>query len=113
MVDRARSGACQSRTVTFTRQISTPPFVPSDATAVAVAPRRDVIVGNDTLDSPSVGYVVSLPVRPATVVEAFRTKYNWDITIEIDNDVGQVTLLEFRPHRWLFALTLPTVNEDR
>ena len=51
--------------------------------------------------------------RPATVVHAFRTKYDWDITIEIDNDVGQVTLLEFRPHRWLFGLTLPTVNVDR
>jgi F420H(2)-dependent biliverdin reductase len=51
--------------------------------------------------------------RPSTVVEAFRTKYDWDITIETDNDIGQVTLLEFRPHRWLFGLTLPTVNDDR
>jgi predicted peptidase len=29
--------------------------------APAVASRRDVIVGNDTVDSPSVGYIVSLP----------------------------------------------------
>ncbi|MDQ1597323.1 MAG: hypothetical protein QOI70_747, partial [Microbacteriaceae bacterium] len=30
-----------------------------------------------------------------------------------DKDLGQVALLEFRPHRWLFGLTLPTLNEDR
>jgi hypothetical protein len=46
--------------------------------------------------------------RPAAVVDAFRTKYGWDITIDIDKDVGRVTLLEFRPHRWLYGLTLPT-----
>jgi hypothetical protein len=51
--------------------------------------------------------------RPALVVEAFRSKYDWDVTIEVDNDIGQVALLEFRPHRWLFGLTLPTVNEHR
>jgi PPOX class probable F420-dependent enzyme len=56
--------------------------------------------------------VIHETARPAAVVEAFRTKYNWDITIETDNDVGQVTLLEFRPHRWLYGLTLPTVKED-
>ncbi len=57
--------------------------------------------------------VIHEAARPATVVDAFRTKYDWDITIAIDKDVGQVTLLEFRPHRWLFGITLPTVNEDR
>jgi hypothetical protein len=47
--------------------------------------------------------------RPGTVVDAFRSKYSWDITIEVDDDVGELILLEFRPHRWLFGLSLPTV----
>lgn len=47
--------------------------------------------------------------RPAMVVGAFRIKYRWDITIDVDSDVGEVTLLEFRPHRWLFGRDLPTV----
>jgi F420H(2)-dependent biliverdin reductase len=47
--------------------------------------------------------------QPAAVIEAFRTKYDWDITVEVDNDLGRLALLEFRPHRWLFGLELPTV----
>ena len=47
--------------------------------------------------------------QPVTVVEAFRTKYDWDITVEVDDDLGRLALLEFRPHRWLFGLQLPTV----
>lgn len=47
--------------------------------------------------------------RPGTVVDAFRSKYGWDITIEVDDDVGELIRLEFRPHRWLFGLSLPTV----
>jgi hypothetical protein len=43
------------------------------------------------------------------VIEAFRTKYDWDITVEVDDDLGRLALLEFRPHRWLFGLQLPTV----
>ncbi|MGZ4724610.1 MAG: pyridoxamine 5'-phosphate oxidase family protein, partial [Ilumatobacteraceae bacterium] len=31
--------------------------------------------------------VIHESARPATVVDAFRGKYDWDITIEIDNDV--------------------------
>lgn len=45
--------------------------------------------------------------RPAAVVEAFASKYDWDITAAEDEDVGQVTLLEFRPRRWLYGLDLP------
>lgn len=48
--------------------------------------------------------------RPAAVVDAFRAKYGWDITVEVDNDIGQLALLEFHPHRWLYGLTLPTMN---
>lgn len=47
--------------------------------------------------------------RPAAVVDAFRAKYDWDVTVDVDDDVGRVVLLEFRPHRWLFGLDLPTV----
>jgi PPOX class probable F420-dependent enzyme len=47
--------------------------------------------------------------RPVTVVAAFRAKYGWDVSIEVDDDVGQVTLLEFRPHRWLFGPDLPAL----
>jgi PPOX class probable F420-dependent enzyme len=50
--------------------------------------------------------------RPAPVVDAFRTKYQWDVTIEVDPDIGRLALLEFRPHRWLYGSTLPTVAPD-
>lgn len=48
-------------------------------------------------------------LRPPAVVEAFRSKYDWDITVAVDDDVGRVVLLELRPHRWLFGIDLPTV----
>jgi hypothetical protein len=47
--------------------------------------------------------------RPAPVVDAFRSKYSWDVTVASDDDIGALVLLEFRPHRWLFGLSLPTV----
>lgn len=47
--------------------------------------------------------------RPVNVVAEFSAKYRWDITVDVDDDVGHVILLEFRPHRWLFGLSLPTV----
>lgn len=50
--------------------------------------------------------------RPAPVVEAFIAKYGWDVTVDVDDDLGELTLLEFRPHRWLFGLSLPTVPTD-
>lgn len=50
--------------------------------------------------------------RPPAVVDAFDAKYGWDITVEVDADVGQLVLLEFRPHRWLFGLPLPTIARD-
>ncbi len=48
--------------------------------------------------------------RPPDVVAAFKEKYGWDITIGVDRDVGEVVLLELRPHRWLFDKTLPVVS---
>jgi hypothetical protein len=47
--------------------------------------------------------------RPPAVVAAFREKYEWDITVELDDDLGRLALLEFRPHRWLFRAGLPAV----
>lgn len=46
------------------------------------------------------------------MVEAFLAKYGWDVTVDVDDDIGELTLLEFRPHRWLFGLSLPTVPTD-
>ncbi len=50
--------------------------------------------------------------RPDPVVAAFQAKYGWDVTVDVDADVGEVVLLELRPHRWLFAAALPTVPAD-
>jgi hypothetical protein len=50
--------------------------------------------------------------RPGPVVEAFLAKYDWDVTVDVDDDIGELTLLEFQPHRWLFGLSLPTVPTD-
>ena len=47
--------------------------------------------------------------RPPAVVTAFQEKYQWDITVDVDEDVGEVLLLELLPHRWLFDRTLPVV----
>ena len=46
--------------------------------------------------------------RPPAVVAAFAEKYDWDITLDEDADVGTVVLLEFRPTKWLFGVDLPT-----
>lgn len=40
--------------------------------------------------------------RPSDVAAAFATKYDWDITISDDPDVGTVTLWEIEPTKWLF-----------
>lgn len=47
--------------------------------------------------------------RPPAVVDAFRAKFDWDITRESDDDLGALALLELRPHRWLYGADLPTV----
>lgn len=56
--------------------------------------------------------VVHERMRPDPVVAAFMAKYGWDITVDVDADVGEVVLLELRPHRWLFAAHLPVVPTD-
>ena len=41
--------------------------------------------------------------RPADVVAAFASKYDWDIRIPDDPDVGAVVLWEVEPVKWLFG----------
>lgn len=48
--------------------------------------------------------------RPSVVVAAFASKYDWDITVADDVDLGRLALLEFRPHRWLYGVDLPVVT---
>ena len=50
--------------------------------------------------------------RPPAVVDAFVEKYGWDIAVPDDPDVGQVVLLELRPHRWLMGVDLPVAADD-
>jgi PPOX class probable F420-dependent enzyme len=46
---------------------------------------------------------VHVEVRPTDVVEAFRSKYDWDITVAEDPDIGTIVLWEIEPTRWLFG----------
>ncbi len=48
--------------------------------------------------------------RPSGVVTAFLDKYGWDVTVEIDDDIGEVVLLELVPRRWLFDVDLPVTT---
>ncbi len=47
--------------------------------------------------------------RPPAVVDAFMSKFGWDVTRAEDVDVGRVVLLELAPTNWLFGLDLPVV----
>lgn len=40
---------------------------------------------------------------PVAVVDAFAAKYSWDITVEEDDDIGEVLLLQLDPVRWLLG----------
>lgn len=48
--------------------------------------------------------------RPGPVVTAFSAKYDWDITVAVDADLGEIVLLELEPLRWLFGADLPTAD---
>ena len=48
--------------------------------------------------------------RPPAVAAAFLDKYDWDVTVEVDEDIGEVVLLELAPRRWLFDLELPVTS---
>ncbi len=40
---------------------------------------------------------------PDGVVVAFAQKYDWDITVAEDDDLGEIALCEIRVSRWLFG----------
>jgi F420H(2)-dependent biliverdin reductase len=40
---------------------------------------------------------------PDSVVAAFAQKYDWDITVAEDDDLGEIVLCEVRVSRWLFG----------
>lgn len=48
------------------------------------------------------GREVARPFPPA-VVEAFATKYGWDVTVDVDDDIGAVTMVELVPRRWVMG----------
>jgi hypothetical protein len=39
------------------------------------------------------------PPFPQAVVDAFAAKYGWDITVEVDDDLGELVLLDLTPLR--------------
>ncbi len=41
--------------------------------------------------------------RPDDVAGAFANKYDWDITVSEDPDVGSVVLWQIKPTKWLFG----------
>jgi PPOX class probable F420-dependent enzyme len=57
-------------------------------------------------DSPVVaeveGRVVDRPFPP-TVVHAFAEKYGWDVTVEVDDDIGEVVLVALTVQRWVLG----------
>jgi PPOX class probable F420-dependent enzyme len=54
--------------------------------------------------------IVHADDRPDRVVAAFARKYDWDVTVAVDADVGELVLVEIRPRRWLFGVDLPVVD---
>jgi hypothetical protein len=48
------------------------------------------------------GQVVPRPF-PAAVAAAFHTKYAWDITVDVDDDLGEVTLVRVDVRRWVMG----------
>jgi PPOX class probable F420-dependent enzyme len=62
--------------------------------------------GNDPLVAEGRARVVPPPV-PAAVVAAFRAKYDWDVSVAQDADVGDLALVHVEVDRWLLG-TPPT-----
>ncbi len=59
----------------------------------------------ETGDAPVVAEghaIIHATLRPTEVVAAFMEKYQWDITIGEDEDVGTVVILEVKVDRWIF-----------
>lgn len=58
--------------------------------------------GNRPLVAETTARLVPQPF-PRAVVQAFAAKYGWDIDVEVDDDIGEVALLELRVDRWLLG----------
>lgn len=71
---------------------------------LAAEPRAAVSLedGNAPVAAEVVASVVPRPF-PVPVVDAFAATYGWDITVDEDEDVGQLAVYELRPTRWLFG----------
>lgn len=46
---------------------------------------------------------VLAPPFPPGVVAGFARKYGWDITVGVDDDVGEIALVEIEAQRWIFG----------
>ena len=40
---------------------------------------------------------------PPAVVAGFARKFDWDITVDVDDDVGEIALMEITAQRWIFG----------
>lgn len=74
-----------------TRNVTTNQYV-----SLAVENGNDPVVAEGTV-------TIHHHERPDDVVKAFAAKYDWDITLAEDSDVGTVVLWEIEPQKWLFA----------
>jgi PPOX class probable F420-dependent enzyme len=88
-------------------------WIGTGATSVKVRnlranPRVSVCLqdGNDPLVAEGRAELADRPF-PATVVEAFRSKYDWDVTVDEDADMGSLVLVSVDVQRWLLG-TPPT-----
>jgi len=71
-----------------------------------VIARPEVSLALEDGDTPVVAEglaIVHETARPDDVVAAFADKFEWDITIPDDEDVGTVVLLEVDVSRWLMG----------
>jgi PPOX class probable F420-dependent enzyme len=84
-------------------------WIGTGATSVKVrniAANPAVIVSLEDGNDPMVaeGRAVTVPRPfPTSVVEAFLAKYGWDLDVEVDDDIGEVTLLQIDVTRWLMG----------
>ncbi|MEM8903943.1 MAG: pyridoxamine 5'-phosphate oxidase family protein [Actinomycetota bacterium] len=74
-----------------TRNVRSDPRV-----SISLEDGNDPVVAEGTV-------VVHEQERPPDVVDAFRAKYQWDITLPDDPDVGAVVLWEVAVRKWLFV----------
>ena len=74
-----------------TRNVASNPAV-----SVALEDGDDPVVAEGTV-------TIHHEARPDDVVDAFQAKYDWDITVSPDSDIGIVTLWEITPTKWLFG----------